>query len=110
MPCAGQVDFDKFVQRVGTNLRRARWAAGLSQEQLAAEALTFRLLAELERGKGNPTLRTLFALTRKLDLTISQLVDVEPSPAGRTHLLERAPRPPKRGPKARPRRVARKQS
>jgi transcriptional regulator with XRE-family HTH domain len=47
------MDFGTFVKRVGARVRRARWAEGLTQEEVAAAVLTFRLLAELERGRGN---------------------------------------------------------
>jgi transcriptional regulator with XRE-family HTH domain len=102
------VDFSTFVKRLGANLRRARWAANLSQEALAADVLTFRLVAELERGSGNPTLRTLFALSRKLNVSVSELLDVEPARPGRVPLRERKANPPKPGRRAKPRRLAKR--
>jgi transcriptional regulator with XRE-family HTH domain len=70
------VDFASFVKRVGANLRKARWFAGLTQEQAASEVLTFRLLAALERGDGNPTLRTLWMLAERYDLAVRDVVEV----------------------------------
>jgi transcriptional regulator with XRE-family HTH domain len=70
------VDFVRFAKVVGANARKARWSAGLTQEQAATEVLTFRLLAELERGKGNPTLKTLFLLARRLGVSVRDLVEV----------------------------------
>jgi transcriptional regulator with XRE-family HTH domain len=98
------VEFASFIRQVGANLRRARWAAEMTQEEVAAAALTFRLLAELERGRGNPTLRTLFLLAKALDVTVKDLVDVEKS--SRPPLNARKATPPKRGRKPKPRRPA----
>jgi transcriptional regulator with XRE-family HTH domain len=70
------VDFETFVRRVGATLRKARWMAGLSQEQAASEVLTFRLLAALERGNGNPTLRTLLMLAERYGLSVRDVVEV----------------------------------
>jgi transcriptional regulator with XRE-family HTH domain len=100
------VDFPTFVKRVGARVRRARWAEGLTQEQVAAEVLTFRLLAELERGHGNPTLQTLFKLAQRLRLSVSDLVDAGDGPRGAVPLAERVAVAPKPGRKAKPRRLA----
>lgn len=70
------MDFEEFVRRVGANLRKARWIAGLNQEQAASEVLTFRLLAALERGDGNPTLRTLWMLAQRYGLSVRDVVEV----------------------------------
>jgi transcriptional regulator with XRE-family HTH domain len=102
------MDFGAFVKRVGARVRRARWAEGLTQEEVAAAVLTFRLLAELERGRGNPTLRTLFMLAQKLRLSVSDLVDAGDGPRGATPLVERTAVPPKRGRKTKPRRLAKR--
>jgi len=70
------VDFARFTKLVGRNARKARWRAKLTQEEAASEVLTFRLLAALERGGGNPTLQTLFLLAKKLGVSVRDLVEV----------------------------------
>ena len=70
------MDFARFAKVVGSNARKARWRAALTQEEAAAEVLTFRLLAALERGEGNPTLRTLFLLATKLGVSVMDLVQM----------------------------------
>lgn len=70
------MDFARFTKLVGRNARKARWQATLTQEEAASEVLTFRLLAALERGQGNPTLRTLFLLARKLGVSVRDLVEI----------------------------------
>lgn len=101
-------EYRAFLKQVGANLRRARWAADRTLEQVAADVLTFRLLAELERGRGNPTLLTLFLLGRELDVAVKDLVDVEPVKAGRVPLKERDAKPPQLGRKPTPRRFGKK--
>jgi transcriptional regulator with XRE-family HTH domain len=101
------VDFDRFTRRVGVKIRQARWASGMTQVDLAASALTFRLLSALERGTGNPTLRTLFALAKELNVSVKELVDVEGDSSNREPLPKRKLSPPKPGPKPRKKRIAR---
>ena len=91
------MNFRDFARRVGGRVRQARWAAGLTQEDLAAATLTLRLLSQLESGKGNPTLRTLFLLAKKLDVRVTELVDLGEVDGERVPLEARELRPPKRG-------------
>lgn len=70
-----RVDFERFVKIIGANLRKARWLAGLSQEAASADVLTFRLLAALERGDGNPTLRTLWLLAQRYDIEVRDVIE-----------------------------------
>lgn len=84
------MDLDAFRKRVGRNVRVARWEAGLTLEELAAKTMTFRLLGELERGRGNPTLETLYNLARALDVRPSDLLLTVAQAASKAS-------PPKRG-------------
>ncbi len=60
---------------VGRNLRRARKAKGLTQEQLSERTgVAQQHLSELERGHGNPTVVTLYELAQVLDVTVVMLV------------------------------------
>ena len=60
---------------VGQNLRRARKAKGLTQEQLAERTgFAQQHLSELETGQGNPTVVTLYELAQVLDVTVAMLV------------------------------------
>jgi transcriptional regulator with XRE-family HTH domain len=56
------------IWAVGIALARARRAAGLSQRELAQRARTAQPnVARIERGQGNPTLRTLERLFEATD-------------------------------------------
>jgi transcriptional regulator with XRE-family HTH domain len=94
------VDFGRFIRRLGRNVRRARWRTGLTQEGAASAAgLTVRVLAELERGHGNPTSRTLFSIAETLRTTVADL-----TATGKEDPLPEAIEAPKRGRKPKPRR------
>lgn len=57
-------------------VRRAREAAGLSLSELAAQAgVAKSTLSQLEGGRGNPSLETLWALCTALGLPFSRLLD-----------------------------------
>lgn len=102
------MDFGPYLRRMGENLRRARWAAGLTQEDVAARGISYRYYQELERGLRNPTLRVLHHLAVELDTTVAALCNIEP--AATTRAAERMAdyrlKPPARGRK--PRRPARR--
>ena len=65
--------------RVGTRLRQLRQARRLTQEQLAERAgLSYKFVGEVERGRGNPTLTTLAALSDALGVRLVDLLALEP--------------------------------
>lgn len=98
------MDFADFLQKLGDNLRKARWAAGLTQEQVAARGISYRYYQELERGQRNPTLRTLSEIAQILNVPVAALVEVDPGEQvrARVTLDELDVAPPKRGRRPRP--------
>jgi transcriptional regulator with XRE-family HTH domain len=97
------VEFGLYLRRIGQNVRRARWAAGLTQEAVAAHGITYRYYQEIERGARNPTLRTLHHLAQVLHTTVAALCNVEPQATLRAaeRLADYRLTPPKRGRKPR---------
>ena len=64
-----------IIQTVATNVRLARKAAGLSQEELALEAEVDRTyISQVERGKRNITIAILARLARAMGTTAAALV------------------------------------
>ena len=64
--------------RVGARLRQLRHARRLTQEQLAERAgLSYKFVGELERGRGNPTLTTLAALSGALGVRLPDLLALD---------------------------------
>ncbi|WP_156677986.1 helix-turn-helix domain-containing protein [Sphingomonas profundi] len=60
---------------VGDNVRRVRHEAGLSQEQLAERSgFTQQYISDLERGRRNPTVVSLFELAQALGTTPVALI------------------------------------
>jgi transcriptional regulator with XRE-family HTH domain len=71
-------DVDHFVRTVAANIRRLRQQADLTLAELAAAAgLGKSTLAQLESGKGNPSVETLWAIAAALRVPFGQLVDEE---------------------------------
>lgn len=100
MCCGDQhagVDFAKFLKHFGKNLRQARWISGQTQQEVAAQGLSFRWYAELERGQQNPTLRTVFDLAQILGVAPADLLDVPGARPDKVRLADRKATPPKRG-------------
>jgi transcriptional regulator with XRE-family HTH domain len=60
---------------VGTNVRRARHKAGLTQEQLALEAkIDLTYVGGIERGKRNPTVIVLARIADALNIEPLELL------------------------------------
>lgn len=67
---------DKKVKVVGKNLKKYRKEKNLTQERLASRAGYHRTyISALERGRVNPTLRTLTNLSDELGIPIKELFD-----------------------------------
>lgn len=63
---------------VGRNVRRLRLAAGMTQEQYAeASGFSQQYISDLERGRRNPTIVSLFELAQALNATPADLITDE---------------------------------
>lgn len=59
---------------VGQNVKKKRKESGFSQEQLAlAAGISPTVLRAIERGDGNPTVKTLGKLAEQLGITVDEL-------------------------------------
>lgn len=69
---------------VAANLRRARTQRGLSISELSRRSKIGKAtLSQLESGTGNPTIETVFSLSRALEMPVSDLLETRP-PGGLT--------------------------
>jgi transcriptional regulator with XRE-family HTH domain len=67
---------DEFVRAVASNIRSLRRDAGLTLAQLAAASgLGKSTLAQLESGRANPSVETLWAIGAALKVPFAQLVE-----------------------------------
>lgn len=61
---------------IGANLRRLRRDRGLSSSELArTSGVAKNTLSQLELGRGNPTVETLFAISRALGVPLGALLE-----------------------------------
>lgn len=65
----------RLAEIFGRNVRKARLEKGWSQEELAFEAeLQRTYISEIENGKRNPTLDVVEAITRVLEVDVTELL------------------------------------
>ncbi|MBC7267579.1 MAG: helix-turn-helix transcriptional regulator [Streptomyces sp.] len=65
---------------LAVNLRRVRTERGLSISELSRRSKIGKAtLSQLESGSGNPTIETVFSLSRVLEVPISDLLDARPA-------------------------------
>jgi transcriptional regulator with XRE-family HTH domain len=76
-----QESVDTFVRAVAANVRALRMQANLTLAELAAAAgLGKSTLAQLESGKANPSVETLWAIAAALEVPFARIVEeVRPS-------------------------------
>jgi transcriptional regulator with XRE-family HTH domain len=68
-------ELNRVLQMIGTEIQKARSAAKLTQEDLAAKAGVHRTYVSLlERGLRSPTVEVLMRLCDALDLKTSELI------------------------------------
>jgi transcriptional regulator with XRE-family HTH domain len=86
--CHGQVrdlntpDVSSLATRLGERLRHLRQARRLSQEQLAELAgVSYKFIGDVERGRGNPTIKWLDAVARGLGVPLTDLIVEEEGPS-----------------------------
>ena len=71
-----------FCREIGANIRAARRKLDETQAELAGRLdLSTNFIAHLERGSRKPSLDTILALAKGLEITLADLVDSGPSPA-----------------------------
>ena len=71
--------FDNIgLKSFALQLKKVRGEQGLTQEQLAFESgIVLSQIARIETARINPTLSTIFALARTLEVPIASLFDFE---------------------------------
>jgi transcriptional regulator with XRE-family HTH domain len=66
---------EKALQEFGRNLKRLREAKGMSTREFADMAeIAYSQVWTLESGSGDPSLSTLLAISRTLDVTLDALI------------------------------------
>ena len=68
----------QLQQKIGQRIRILRESKGITQQDLAA-ACNFEKtnMSRIEAGRTNPTISTLYKISQALEITISELLDVE---------------------------------
>jgi transcriptional regulator with XRE-family HTH domain len=68
----------QLQQKIGQRIRELRESKGISQQNLAAVCNFEKAnLSRIEAGRTNPTVSTLYKISQALEITISELVNVE---------------------------------
>lgn len=70
---------DEILIQFGNNLRAERNRVGLSQDALAEKIgiCAGKHIGTIERGETNPTLTTIVAIMKALDLDFDKLLDIK---------------------------------
>ncbi len=81
---------DKLYSEIGTRMRSVRTALKLTQAQVADQAgIDFSFYGQIERGKNIPSLKTLLAIARALNVEPAQLLPGKASNNPQDAALER---------------------
>ena len=81
MAIEGAAELDVLADRVGRVIRAHRGAQGMSLGDLArASGLSKTILAKIEAGDGNPSLETLWKISRALRVPLGQVLGEDEGP------------------------------
>ncbi len=76
----GNSDEQLVAERIGTRVEAVRRTQGLTQTELAARSeLSRTILSRIERGEGNPSIGTLWRISRGLQVPLGDLLE-DPAP------------------------------
>lgn len=80
--CCRTLIFDEDgVNKFASKLRKIRVSEGISQSQLAFEAgISLSQVARIETSRINPTICTVFALSKALNVPVSELFTIDLAP------------------------------
>ncbi len=72
------MDFETFRNKLGKKIKQERIARGLTQEDMddGDDGVPHRTMQNIETGRSNPNLRTIFRLSKRMDISVSDLMDV----------------------------------
>jgi tetratricopeptide (TPR) repeat protein len=73
-----RIDDSPLAREIGARLRTARLAAGLTQQQLAADRYTKAYVSALENGLSRPSMAALNFFSHRLGIAPSRLINDEP--------------------------------
>ena len=80
---------DNPNELLGRRIRRLRQDMHQTQNELAASmGVSTKHFGELERGRGNPSLKSLQSLATALEISLSELFDIEQEEKSDTALRE----------------------
>jgi len=69
---------ERYIKKIGNRIVQLRKEKGLKQIDLAAKLdLEDSALRRIEKGRTNPTIKTLFNIAKELGITVSELITVE---------------------------------
>lgn len=69
---------EELILAIGRRVRGLRLQKGLTMEQLSANAgIEYRQISDVELGKTNPTISTLYAIASALDVKLNVLTELE---------------------------------
>lgn len=68
--------FDAYLQKVASNIQRARKNAGFTQEKMQDFGFNYRYYQKIEGGQVNLTLKTLWSIAKALKSSITNLTRI----------------------------------
>nr|WP_153017947.1 helix-turn-helix transcriptional regulator [Leptospira santarosai] len=69
---------DEFRKKLGKRIQKLRISSGLTQEQMdeGEFSVHYRTIQEIESGRANPTVNTLFRISKRLKIKPQELFDI----------------------------------
>lgn len=70
--------YDEFTKRIRVKIKRLRLERGLTQEDMdeGEYAISYRTIQDIEGGKADPSLKSLYKIAGRLKVQPTELLDV----------------------------------
>lgn len=72
------VEFEDFQKKLGQRIQKLRESAGVTQEKMeeGEYGIAYRTLQDIESGRSNVTLLSLYKIARRLNIKPKDLLDI----------------------------------
>ncbi|MBK8394132.1 MAG: helix-turn-helix transcriptional regulator [Leptospiraceae bacterium] len=70
--------YDEFTKRIRVKIKQLRLSQGLTQEDMdeGEYAISYRTIQDIEAGKADPSLRSLYKIAGRLKVKPRELLDI----------------------------------
>ncbi len=73
------MEYEEFIEKLGKKIKEIRISQGITQESMEEgdNGISYRTVQDIENGQSHPSVRSLFKIAKRMNVTLSQIMAVE---------------------------------